>query len=161
MIQVDNLSKSYGKKMALDHITASIHDEHIFGLLGTNGAGKSTFLKILSGILKPDSGTVIIDDHPVFENELTKADICFLSDNPYFFPNATPHTMAHYYSLAYSQFDTIRFEELARQFHICLLYTSIRGGFSYSHFASLVCAVRGETGRLSQKSPQKILHVQL
>ena len=118
MIQVDNLSKSYGKKMALDHITASIHDEHIFGLLGTNGAGKSTFLKILSGILKPDSGTVIIDDHPVFENELTKADICFLSDNPYFFPNATPHTMAHYYSLAYSQFDTIRFEELARQFHI-------------------------------------------
>ena len=46
MIQVDNLSKSYGKKMALDHITASIHDEHIFGLLGTNGAGKSTFLKI-------------------------------------------------------------------------------------------------------------------
>lgn len=84
MIQVDNLSKSYGKKMALDHITASIHDEHIFGLLGTNGAGKSTFLKILSGILKPDSGTVIIDDHPVFENELTKADICFLSDNPYF-----------------------------------------------------------------------------
>lgn len=36
-----------------------------------------------------------------------------------------------------------------------------RGGFSYSHFASLVCAVRGETGRLSQKSPQKILHVQL
>ena len=75
MIQVDNLSKSYGKKMALDHITASIHDEHIFGLLGTNGAGKSTFLKILSGILKPDSGTVIIDDHPVFENELTKADI--------------------------------------------------------------------------------------
>ena len=99
MIQVDNLSKSYGKKMALDHITASIHDQHIFGLLGTNGAGKSTFLKILSGILKPDSGTVIIDDHPVFENELTKADICFLSDNPYFFPNATPHTMAHYYSL--------------------------------------------------------------
>ena len=52
------------------------------------------------------------------KNELTKADICFLSDNPYFFPNATPHTMAHYYSLAYSQFDTIRFEELARQFHI-------------------------------------------
>ena len=113
MIQVDSLSKSYGKKMALDHITASIHDEHIFGLLGTNGAGKSTFLKILSGILKPDSGTVIIDDHPVFENELTKADICFLSDNPYFFPNATPHTMAHYYSLAYSQFDTLRFYDFS------------------------------------------------
>ena len=86
--------------------------------LGQMARAKVPFLKILSGILKPDSGTVIIDDHPVFENELTKADICFLSDNPYFFPNATPHTMAHYYSLAYSQFDTIRFEELARQFHI-------------------------------------------
>lgn len=77
MIQVDNLSKSYGKKMALDHITASIHDEHIFGLLGTNGAGKSTFLKILSGILKPDSGTVIIDDHPVFEKRTYKSRYLF------------------------------------------------------------------------------------
>lgn len=118
MIQVENLSKSFGKNLALDNITATIHDEHIFGLLGTNGAGKSTFLKILSGIFKPDSGTVIIDDRPVFENEITKADICFLSDSPYFFPNATPRTMAHFYSLAYPHFDAIRFEELTKRFHI-------------------------------------------
>lgn len=43
MIQVDNLSKSYGKKMALDHITASIHDEHIFGLLGQMQRAKVPF----------------------------------------------------------------------------------------------------------------------
>ena len=43
MIQVDSLSKSYGKKMALDHITASIHDEHIFGLLGTMARAKVPF----------------------------------------------------------------------------------------------------------------------
>ena len=65
MIQVDNLSKSYGKKMALDHITASIHDEHIFGLLGTNGAGKSTFLKLITCEERPNEGQVLIDGQDI------------------------------------------------------------------------------------------------
>lgn len=118
MIQVMNVSKAFGKTKALNNITASIQDEHIFGLLGTNGAGKSTLLKILSGILKQDTGTVLVDDLPVFEQEQVKSNICFLSDTPYFFANATPRSMAHYYRLAYPAFDMVRFEETAQRFHL-------------------------------------------
>ena len=55
MIEAKNLSKSFEDIKALDNINASIRDGNVFGLIGTNGAGKSTFLKILAGILKPDT----------------------------------------------------------------------------------------------------------
>lgn len=68
MIKVDDVSKRFHEIQALDSVTTTIQEGHIFGLLGSNGAGKSTFLRILSGVLKPDSGTVFIDEMPIFEN---------------------------------------------------------------------------------------------
>ncbi len=65
MIEAKNLSKSFDNIKALDNINASIRDGDVFGLIGTNGAGKSTFLKVLAGILKPDSGEILIDDENV------------------------------------------------------------------------------------------------
>ena len=76
MIEFRNVSKVYNNGTeALHNINLKVEKGEFVFIVGSSGAGKSTFLKILSGILKPDSGTVIIDDHPVFENELTKADI--------------------------------------------------------------------------------------
>lgn len=68
MIEAKNLSKSFEDIKALDNINASIRDGDVFGLIGTNGAGKSTFLKTLAGVLKPDSGEILIDNEHVFEN---------------------------------------------------------------------------------------------
>ena len=68
MIEAKNLSKSFEDIKALDNISATIRDGNVFGLIGTNGAGKSTFLKILAGILKPESGEILIDNESVFEN---------------------------------------------------------------------------------------------
>ena len=62
MIEAKNLSKSFDNIKALDNINAIIRDGDVFGLIGTNGAGKSTFLKVLAGILKPDIGEILIDD---------------------------------------------------------------------------------------------------
>jgi len=59
-IEVNNISKSYGKTKALDDISFTVNPGEIFGLVGTNGAGKSTFLKILSTILQPSSGNVSV-----------------------------------------------------------------------------------------------------
>ena len=61
MIEAKNLTKRFGSLMAVDHINAQIRDGSVFGLIGTNGAGKSTFLRMLSGVLKPDEGSVTID----------------------------------------------------------------------------------------------------
>ena len=88
MIELKTLDKTFQMIHASDHITATIPDGMVFGLIGSNGAGKSTLLRMISGILKPDEGEVLIDGESVFENPSVKSQICFLSDTPYFFPNA-------------------------------------------------------------------------
>ena len=59
-IQVESLSKSYGKLKAVDNVSFQVKDGEIFGLIGPNGAGKTTIIKILMGLLKPDRGKVFI-----------------------------------------------------------------------------------------------------
>lgn len=72
MIEVKNLSKSFESIKAIDHINAKIEDGHVFGLIGTNGAGKSTFMRMLSGVLKPEEGEILVDGEPVYDNPAVK-----------------------------------------------------------------------------------------
>ena len=72
MIKAENLTKRFDDIVAVDHVSAQIRAGSVFGLIGTNGAGKSTFLRMLSGILKPDEGNVTIDGEQIFENERVK-----------------------------------------------------------------------------------------
>ena len=58
MIEAKNLTKRFEQIVAVDHINATIKDGSVFGLIGTNGAGKSTFLRMASGVLKPDEGSI-------------------------------------------------------------------------------------------------------
>ena len=58
MIETSGLTKRFDDILAVDHISAKIRDGSVFGLIGTNGSGKSTFLRMVSGILKPDEGAV-------------------------------------------------------------------------------------------------------
>ena len=81
MIETKNLTKRFGDIVAVDHIDAVIKDGSVFGLIGTNGAGKSTFLRMLSGILRPDEGTVNIDGKEVYEDIQVKARFFYISDD--------------------------------------------------------------------------------
>ena len=105
MIELNNIDKHFRDIHAADHITASIKEGMIFGLVGSNGAGKSTLLRMISGIIKPDEGEVLADGEPVFENPAVKAKICFLSDSPYYFPNASVEQMAEFYERQYPEMD--------------------------------------------------------
>lgn len=62
MIRIENLTKNYGATMALDNLNLTINDGEIFGLIGHNGAGKSTTIKSLVSILEPTSGQIYFDD---------------------------------------------------------------------------------------------------
>ena len=61
MIKAMNLTKKFDDLVAVDHINAEIKSGSVFGLIGTNGAGKSTFLRLAAGILKADGGHVTIE----------------------------------------------------------------------------------------------------
>ena len=116
MIEINGISKLFGNIKALDNVIAEIKDGSIFGLVGTNGAGKSTMLRVLCGVLKADTGIALVDGEDVYENSAAKAEICFLSDTAYFFPNATAKSMAEYYGIVYPRFNHERFNEMIEKF---------------------------------------------
>lgn len=113
MIKVENLTKTFGEIKAVDNINLQVTENSIFGLAGTNGAGKSTFLRLISGVLRPDAGSIYIDDQNVFEREDVKKEIFFLPDSAYFLPNATADSMASWYAMYYPNFNRTRFMDLA------------------------------------------------
>lgn len=118
MISAKNITKYFDDIRAIDNVTATIKEGSVYGLIGSNGAGKSTFLRMLSGIIKPDSGEISIDDEDVFENTNVKERFFYISDEQYFFPNTTPKAMEEYYRNVYKNFDTKRFDLLMKGFNL-------------------------------------------
>ena len=83
MIRIENLTKNYGATMALDNLNLTINDGEIFGLIGHNGAGKSTTIKSLVSILEPTSGQIYFDDLDLKSNRDTiKKMIGYVPDSP-------------------------------------------------------------------------------
>lgn len=118
MIESVNVSKQFDKIKAVDQVSATIKEGNVFGLVGTNGAGKSTFIRMLSGVLKPDSGSIRIDGMEVYENIMAKELFFYISDDQYFFSNATPKDLKEYYKVVYDKFDGNRFDTLMKQFEL-------------------------------------------
>ena len=116
MIEVTNITKSFDDIKAIDSVTASIQEGQVFGLIGTNGAGKSTFLRILCGVLKPEAGNVTIDGEDVYENEKLKQKVFYISDEQHFFRGLTPIEMRDFYANVYDNYDKEKFNTLLKKF---------------------------------------------
>lgn len=116
MIELLDLEKSYDDIKAVNRVSLSVMDGEVFGLVGTNGAGKSTILRIIAGVIQPDLGIVCVDNRPVFDNPEVKKDIFYISDDQYFLPNSSPEDMAEYYEGIYEKFDKLRFFKMCNGF---------------------------------------------
>ena len=98
MIQVQNLSKSFGKVKAVQQVSFSASDGQITGLLGPNGAGKSTTLRMLYTLLKPDSGSAQVDGFDVLKTPLAvQRRIGVLADARGLYPRLTTRENIRYY----------------------------------------------------------------
>jgi ABC-2 type transport system ATP-binding protein len=83
MLHIEHLTKTYGDKRAVDDLTLHIASGEIYGFIGHNGAGKTTTLKSIAGILRFDSGEIVIDGHSVREAPIEcKKRIAYIPDNP-------------------------------------------------------------------------------
>ena len=116
MIQVNEVVKTFDGFRALDGVTMTVEAGSIYGLVGPNGAGKSTILRHITGAYRPDSGSVLADGQPVYENPAVKQKIAVIPDELYYFLSASTRDMMRFYRGLYPRFDDKRYEALREAF---------------------------------------------
>lgn len=118
MIDVKSVTKKYNHHFAVNDLSLRVKKGSIYGLLGSNGAGKTSLLKLVAGINRPDQGTIQIDELPAYEHVAVKERVVFIPDVLYFFPQATVSQMAAQYKEYYPNWNQQRFEQLKPAFNI-------------------------------------------
>ncbi len=118
MLELHNLTKTFGNFKALDDLSMTVPRGAVYGLVGPNGAGKSTAIRHITGVYRPDSGTVTVEGLPVFENPRIKETIGYIPDDIFFFPSATLEDMHKFYKGIYPQFDDGLFDRLFEVFQL-------------------------------------------
>ncbi|MFA5561465.1 MAG: ABC transporter ATP-binding protein [Eubacteriales bacterium] len=116
MITATNVTMKFEDFVALNHLNCTIPNGCIYGLVGSNGAGKSTFLRLISGVYRPAEGEIFIDDQPVYENPAVKAQLMFIPDELFFLPGSNMDQMASFYSHLYDSFRFDRYHNLTKTF---------------------------------------------
>jgi ABC-2 type transport system ATP-binding protein len=112
MIKINNVVKTFDGYAALDGIDLFIPKGSAYGLIGSNGAGKSTILRILSGIYTLDSGEATVDGHVVFDNPEIKEKIFFVNDETVQWNNYTMLEMRDYFRTFYPKFSLESFDAM-------------------------------------------------
>lgn len=87
VIQTNSLSKRFGATLAVNNISVHVKQGEIYGFLGLNGAGKTTLIRMLLGMIKPDSGTISLFGKPITSKSQNWNDIGYLVETPYSYPN--------------------------------------------------------------------------
>ena len=116
MIEVANVSKSFDDFKALNGLNLTVKKGSIYGLVGTNGSGKTTIIKHLTGVLRPDEGQITIDGEAVFDSIPIKAKTGFIPDDLYFFAGYNLNEMSVFYKELYPQWDQTRFTAMTALF---------------------------------------------
>lgn len=118
IVQISGLNKSYGYKQIIKDMNLNLEGGKIIGLLGPNGSGKSTLIKILGGVLKPDSGNVTIDGKQIGID--TKRIVSYLPERTYLSPSMKVREAISMFADFYEDFRTERAEEMLNRLNINL-----------------------------------------
>ncbi len=97
-IQTDNLTKRFGGLTAVDRLTLTVGEGELFGLVGSDGAGKTTSLRMLAGIMEPSEGGVRVLGRPIAEVEKIRGDIGYMSQRFGLYPDLTVLENIHFYA---------------------------------------------------------------
>jgi ABC-2 type transport system ATP-binding protein len=118
MITLENVTKKIDKNTILDNISFEIPTGSCFALIGSNGAGKSTILRLISGIYKEESGKILIDNKTVFDNPSSKEKVFFINDETIQFQQFTVDSLKDYYMQFYPKFSEETFEKLLKKVNL-------------------------------------------
>ncbi|UJL45266.1 ABC transporter ATP-binding protein [Virgibacillus sp. NKC19-16] len=117
-IEVNNLSKTYGEKYALNHVSFTLEENKIYGLLGRNGAGKTTFMDILSGQILASSGNIKINGENPFDNQELTESICLIKEANNFPKELKIKDVLTIFSYFYPNWEQTLAEDLLKEFNL-------------------------------------------
>ena len=118
MLELKNVTKTFGNFTALDNLSMTIPKGAVYGLVGPNGAGKSTAIRHLIGVYRPDSGEITMEGLPIYENPALKERIASIPDDVFYYPSATMEEMHKFYKGIYPQFDEELYQKLFEVFQL-------------------------------------------
>ena len=118
MLEMKNVTKTFGDFKALDDLTMTVPKGTVYGLVGPNGAGKSTAIRHLTGVYRPDCGEITMEGQPIYENPVQKERIASIPDEIFHFPSATMEEMHKYYKGIYPNFDEDLYQRLYEVFNL-------------------------------------------
>ena len=118
MLEMKNVTKTFGKFKALDDLSMTVPKGCVYGLVGPNGAGKSTAIRLMTGIYRPDSGQITLEGMPVYENPVNKVRMGYIPDDIFYFPSASMEEMKAFYKGIYPRFDEDLYQKLFEVFQL-------------------------------------------
>ena len=110
MLKCENLTKNFGSKRAVDGVSMTLEPGHVYALLGPNGSGKTTWMKMAAGLMKPTSGEITFEGAPIGVESRRR--IAYMSTEPYFYPWMTVGSAGKYYEDFFEDFSMSRYQEL-------------------------------------------------
>lgn len=116
LLECKDLTKNYGNKTAIDQINLTLESGHIVGLLGPNGSGKTTFIKMITGLLTPTSGFLYINENPVGVE--SKKIVSYLPDHTYLNMNQKVKDIITFFKDFYEDFDENRAYDMLTKLNI-------------------------------------------
>ena len=116
MLESKELTKVFGAKTAVDHVTLKLEKGHVYAMLGPNGSGKTTWMKMAAGLIKPTSGEVLYQDRPV--GIASRNEVAYMSTEPYFYTWMTVRDVGKYYADFFADFSQERYQTLLRRMEL-------------------------------------------
>jgi len=116
MLESVNVVKNFGNKAAVDGVSVRFEPGHVYAMLGPNGSGKTTWMKMAAGLIKPTSGQMLFDGAPVGIE--SRRHIAYMSTEPYFYAWMTAKDVGRYYQDFFEDFSYPRYAELLKRMEL-------------------------------------------
>ncbi|MCD7818808.1 MAG: ABC transporter ATP-binding protein [Lachnospiraceae bacterium] len=116
MLECKDITKIYGRKTAVDHVSFRLEPGRIYAMLGPNGSGKTTIMKMAAGLVKPNSGNFFYNGTPV--NPESRREIAYMSTEPYFYSWMTAADVGRYYEDFFEDFSMERYHFLLERMEL-------------------------------------------
>ena len=113
ILECKDLTKTFVGKRAVSNVNLSMEKGRIYGLLGENGSGKTTWMKMTAGLTKPSSGEILYKDHPLCYRD--KAEIAYMSTESFYYDYMKVEDVGQYYQDFFEDFDREKFNGLVEK----------------------------------------------